>query len=226
MKEELPKLRESLHSFPDWVRDETEGLDIEQMAFAAREPAWARWSIELQIRHIALGPPVWLSRRAGEVLLKAGYIFPDSAEAIAKLDRAGVRFVPAEIVQHRNALIAFLRPWADLCCTIIDREGPEGLQSLTFSFLEDRPVGRRSQNDPKRAIDYHRILARLHPSGYTEDPDRPGLFHLHVGGVLRNIHWNVLAHLRTIQRLKNFMGLSSALELPREGYLTLSEFYD
>ncbi len=224
MREEFSRLGAALKGYPDLVRGEVEGLTLEQMAYASQEPPWARWSIDLQMRHIALVTPAWLALRAGELLRQRGYAFPETAPIIAELIRAGVRHVPPEVAPHREALTDFMRPWADLCCAIIDREGAERLRSLTFTHYTDPDWVR--PGDPFKPVDYHRMAAGLHPSGFREDPAKPGLFHLEVGAVLRHIWWNVLAHLRTIQRLKLLQGLPLAHELPREGYLTLPEFYD
>jgi hypothetical protein len=50
--------------------------------------------------------------------------------------------------------------------------------------------------------------------------------HVELGTTLRHIYWNVLAHLRAVQRLKMRQELSLVRDLPREGYLTLTDFYD
>ena len=117
-----------------------------------------------------------------------------------------------------------MQPWADICCNIIDREGNEKLRSLAFTYYADPETNRLG--DPLKPVDYHRIAAGLHPYGYKEDPKRPGLFHVELGTTLRHIYWNVLAHLRTVQRLKIRQELSLVTDLPREGYLTLTDFYD
>ncbi|MBI2178735.1 MAG: hypothetical protein HYU38_10445 [Candidatus Tectomicrobia bacterium] len=224
MESEFPRLRESLEAYPGLVWSEIDGLTLEQMAYASQEPPWARWSIDLQVRHIALVTPVWLFLRAEETLRRRGYAFPESGPAVASLVRAGGRHIPPELAPDRRALIAFLRPWAGLCCRIMDREGEEGLRSMEFTYYTDPEWVR--PGDPKRPVEYHRIAARLHPAGFREDPQRAGLFHLQMTAVLRHIFWNVLAHLRTVQRLKMAQGLTPVLALPREGYLTLPEFYD
>ena len=224
MKEEWKNLRTAIKTYPNLVYKEVEGLTHEQMSYANEEPPWARWSIDLQLRHIALVTPVWLSLRAGEVLHRAGYTFPETAKIIADLIAAGIRHVPPEVAPDRKAIIAFMQPWADLCCEIIDREGEERLRSLSFTHYADPEAVR--PGDPQKPVDYHRIAAGLHSYGFQEDPKRPGLFHVEIGTTLRHIYWNVLAHLRTVQRLKMRQGLPLVRDLPREGYLTLPEFYD
>ena len=63
MSEEWRDLGTNLANYPDLVYEEVEGLTHEQMCYANEEPPWARWSMDLQIRHIALMTPVWLSMR-------------------------------------------------------------------------------------------------------------------------------------------------------------------
>ena len=91
MNEECEKLRTALKNYPDLIYGEVEGLTHEQMSYANEEPPWARWSIDLQLRHIALVTPVWLSLRAGEVLRREGQTFPETAKIIAELIAAGIR---------------------------------------------------------------------------------------------------------------------------------------
>ncbi len=224
MNEEWNKLRTALKNYPDLVYGEVEGLNHEQMSYANEEPPWARWSIDLQLRHIALVTPVWLSLRAGEMLRREGYTFPETAKIIADLIAAGIRHVPPEAAPDRKAIIAFMQPWADLCCEIIDREGEKRLRTLAFTHYTDPEAVR--PGDPQKPVNYHRIAAGLHPHGFQEDPERPGLFHVEIGTTLRHIYWNVLAHLRTVQRLKMRQGLPLVRNLPREGYLTFTNFYD
>ncbi len=224
MNEEWKKLGVALEDYPDLVYEEVESLTHEQMCYANEEPPWARWSMDLQIRHIALMTPVWLYLRAGEMLTREGYAFPDTAGLIANLIDGGIRHVPPEAAGDKKAVVDFMRPWAALCCEIIERESEERLRSLSFTYYTDPDVSRAG--DPHKPVDYHRMSVRLHPFGFSEDEERPGLFHLEIGGVLRHIYWNVLAHLRTVQRLKLRQGLPVKAELPREGYLTLPEFYD
>ncbi|MEE9255986.1 MAG: hypothetical protein V3V56_02320, partial [bacterium] len=70
------------------------------------------------------------------------------------------------------------------------------------------------------------MASKLHPWGVSEDPERPGDIIIELGGALRQIHWEVLAHLRTLQRFKELLGLPVRLRLPREGYLSLPRFYN
>jgi hypothetical protein len=224
MNQEIKELRRKLVSYPDMIREETEGLSFEQMAFADREPGWARWSIDLHIRHMAQIPCTWLCVEESENLRAAGYSFPPSTEALVKNRLSGSRLVSPEIAPHRQALLELLKEWSDFCCLIVDQEGPEGLRRIEIHRYVD-PEEQRP-GDPKKSIEYTRLDAQLHPTGYTEDPNQPGHFIIELGTALGHFYWNMLAHLRNIQRIKSLMGIHPALELPREGYLKFSEFYD
>jgi hypothetical protein len=82
------------------------------------------------------------------------------------------------------------------------------------------------EDSPERPIDLWRMLAELHPYGVHEDPDKPGHFPMELIAVIRQIYWEFLAHLRSIQRLKGLLRLSASVALPKEGYLIISKFHD
>ena len=82
------------------------------------------------------------------------------------------------------------------------------------------------EDSPDRFIDFARMAAQHHPYGWEEMAGQPGHFKVELIAALRQIYWELLAHLRTIQRLKGLLGLPESTELPREGYLTFSKFRD
>jgi len=83
------------------------------------------------------------------------------------------------------------------------------------------------EDSPEKPIDLWRMLAGLHPWGVWENPEEPGDFRLELGAVMRQIHWENLAHLRTVQRFKEtIFHLPIQVTLPREGYLTVPKFYE
>ena len=223
-KEEKLELQAALAGFPEGLRKETDGLSFEQMTFAAQEPGWARWSIDNHIRHVAQIPANWLYVRTGEALLAAGYFFPPTAEAIAKVRRSGPRLVRPQIAPDLNALLDILVTWMIFCCWVLDRKDDEGLRSIQVHLYVD-PEEKRP-DDPRKTVEYGRDAAALHPTGYVEDPQQPGHFTVELGTALRHIHWNMLAHHRNIQRIKSLLGLPQAMALPRVGYLSLPDYYD
>jgi len=62
IRAEILSLRKSLAAAPSRVIDELSGLNPEQMAFSQGDPVWARWSADMQLRHIALMICRWLGR--------------------------------------------------------------------------------------------------------------------------------------------------------------------
>jgi len=117
-----------------------------------------------------------------------------------------------------------MRPLFAVAAEVLDRETPETLRSIACLRIVDPEAWR--EDSPERPIDFWRMAARLHPFGVREDPARPGRFTVELAAALRQIHWEILAHLRSVQRLKGLLGLPARVSLPREGYLTLSKFYD
>ncbi|MBT3434547.1 MAG: hypothetical protein HN435_11620, partial [Nitrospinaceae bacterium] len=51
---EVPLLKEALAGDAERIRTEIASLSEEQMTFSQQEPVWARWSVDAQLRHIAL----------------------------------------------------------------------------------------------------------------------------------------------------------------------------
>ena len=228
MRAEIPALRAGLAADPDWVADEIADFSGEQFSFERQEPVWARWSPEIQVRHMASVPCRYLLGFFGETLLERGYELPEVGqeflrEAMAMRQGSGSR-VPPEICPDRHSLIGFMRPLFALCVEILDRERPEDLRAITCQRWVDPEATRKDA--PENVIDYWRLAARLHPFGLREDSDRPGHFTIELCAYLRQIHWEILAHLRTVQRFKSLFGLPVRVQLPREGFLTLSKFYN
>ena len=107
MRAEVPGLREGLSCVPDQVALETEDFTEEQLAHRQEEPAWAQWSVDQQIRHIASPPCSWLLDRFRDGLIARGYKLPD-------LDPAALRarqgpFIPPGMAPDREAVIELMR---------------------------------------------------------------------------------------------------------------------
>ena len=63
------------------------------------------------------------------------------------------------------------------------------------------------------------------PRGAGEDPERSGYLRYSLEGSLWMVFYEMLTHVRSIQRLKQHQGLSLAQDLPRVGYLRLPEYW-
>lgn len=218
---EIPSLRKSLAAAPSRVMDELSGLNPEQMAFSRNDPVWARWSADMQLRHIALMICRWLGRFRAP-LEERGHTLPE-VDLDAVMSGNG-RHMPAAICPDQASLLAFIRAHCEVCTAILDRESPETLRALAGERAVDPEA--HYTDSPGSFIGFARMAARLHPYGWEEVPGSPGRFRVELIAALRQIHWEILAHLRTIQRLKALLGLPETIPLPREGYLEMAEFYD
>ncbi len=218
---EIPVLRAGLAAAPARLTREMAGIPEAQMGFRREEPVWARWSAEMQLRHMALMICRWLERFK-EPLEEKGYSFP-AVDMDAVMSGNG-RHIPPVVCPDREALLSFIYVRCALGAEILDRESPEILRSLTCNRIVDPEA--HYEDSPDRFIDFARMAAEHHPYGWREVPDQPGHFRVELIAALRQVHWEILAHLRTVQRLKGLLGLPEAVALPREGYLTFPKFYD
>lgn len=218
---EIPHLRRELHAAPDRLEKEVAGLTDEQMAFKRDDPIWARWSAEMQLRHMALMISNWLERYR-QPLEANGHEFPD-VDSKAVMSGNG-RHIPASLCPDRQSLLSFIRIRCDLAAEILGRESPETLRSLRGIRSVDPQA--HYEDSPERFIDFARMAAKHHPYGWREVSDQPGQFEVELIAALRQVHWELLAHTRSIQRLKRLLGLPETVSLPREGYLVFPKFYD
>ncbi|MDA0998892.1 MAG: hypothetical protein O2807_00055 [bacterium] len=220
MADEIPVLLIGLAADPDIVAKEIENVSGEDFTYSQDEPGWARWSIETQMRHMANVPCHWLINQFGDSLRDKRYDLPDvDMKAISKAERQ----IPESVCPDADSLIAFMRPFFDLGVEILMRETPGSLREITCLRKVDPNLSRGVP--PEKPVDFWRMASSLHPIGVREDAARGG-FVIELGAALRQIHWEILAHTRTIQRIKNILKLPILSELPREGYLTMDRFYD
>jgi hypothetical protein len=222
MRAETPGLREGLQRVPDQVALETEDFTEEQLAHRQEEPVWAQWSVDQQIRHIASPPCTWLLDRFRDKLIARGHK-PPEIDLKALRDRKGP-FIPPGMAPDREAVIELMHPLFAFCDGILERESPSDLRSTTFQHTV--APNATFTGSSEKLIDFMRLWPKVHPFGASEDPARPGHFTFELGTILRQIYWEALAHLRTIQRFKRIFGLPEKIVIPRLGYLTLPKYYD
>ena len=222
VREEMTHLRKGLTGSADLVAAEFAGFPEDKLGFTQDEPVWARWSADTQLRHMACVPCRWLHGLCREVLEPRGHRLPEMD--MAAINTGTGRHIPPEILSDVKSLIAFMREMHAFCVDLLDKETLESLQELKCLRLVDTEAWR--EDSPERPIDLWRMLAELHPYGVHEDPAKPGNFPMELIAVIRQIYWETLAHLRSVQRLKGLLGLPVNVDLPREGYLTVSKFYD
>lgn len=223
MRDEIPHLRAALAEDHGRVAREIALFSDEEYTRAQDAPAWARWSPEIQLRHIAYVPCRWLLDLLGGALRARGYTLPPVDMAALKASPG--RWVPPEMCPDREALLTFLRAMLDFGLEIIERETPEGLLDVTCVWEVDLSEGREDEHAEESAIDFWRQAARLHPIGVRESPEREGHFLIALGAALRQIHWEILAHVRTLQRFGEMYGHPAGGALPREGYISLDKYW-
>lgn len=222
IEDEIAHLKRAFAIAGDRVAEEFKDFPEDQLGFTQDEPVWARWSAETQIRHMACVPCRWLHNLCGDFLRERGYTLPEID--MDQVNAGTGRHIPPEICPDVDSLIQFMREIHRFCIEILEKETPQSLRELKCTRLVDVEAWR--EDSPERPIDLWRMLAELHPYGVHEDPDKPGHFPMELIAVIRQIHWETLAHLRTVQRLKGLLNLPVKVDLPKEGYLTVSKFYD
>lgn len=156
---EARRLAEALAADPDRIEAEISGMSDEQMAYSADDPVWARWSAEMNLRHIALLSCRWFNRLRGP-LEERGYTFPE-VEMEAVMSGNG-RHIPPAICPDTASLLAFIRAHCDLASGILSREGDETLRGISG----ERVV------DPEASYTVRRALHRLRPHSGPAPPLR------------------------------------------------------
>ena len=211
---------ESLGAMPpygrivEWLKLEVEGLSATELDYDDLSPdkEWMWWSIRRQVSHIAWDALVFTSRRCGHLL------WPDDQ-------------VPEPIVWDDHYMGR-----SPKYARVLDEskywELPELFDKLDIGigWLE-RVVSEQSidvlRADIKsvRGSYFWQYAITTLPRGAGADPDRTGYLQYTLEGSLWMVFYEMLSHIRTIQRLKLHQGLTPAQELPRVGYLRLPEYW-
>jgi len=198
----------------DWLGAEVDGLDDAHLDFDDHDPAreWMWWSIRRQVSHIAWDTLVFSHRRCGALLWPRGD-------------------VPEPIVWEHHHLGPAMR-----YDRVLDEDAywavPDLLEkvALGLSWLErvvtEQPIETlRATHASIRGTYFWRYVITTLPRGAGVDPDRPGYLRYDLEGSLWMVFYEVLAHIRTVQRLRLAQGLRTRVELPRVGYLRLPEYW-
>lgn len=197
------------------IETEVEGLTDEQLDFDDNGPdnEWMWWSIRRQVSHIGWDSLVFTSRRCGALL------WPDGD-------------VPAPIVWEHHLMGNPACRWdrvldEDLYVTIPDLVAKV---AIGVGWLErvvaEQPIEiLRSDVTSVRGTAFWAYAITTLPRGAGADPDRRGYLRYTLEASLWMVFYEMLTHVRTIQRLKTHMGLPLAQELPRVGYLRLPEYW-
>ena len=197
-----------------WIETEVDGLSDEHLDFDDQSPdkEWMWWSIRRQVSHIGWDALVFTSRRCGSML------WPDGD-------------VPAPIVWQDH----YMGPQAKF-----DRMLDPGRYSTIPDLIEKIEIGigwlervvaeqsiesLRADVTSVRATHFWKYAITTLPRGAGDDPDRPGYLRYTLEGSLWMVFYEMLSHIRTMQRLKLHLGLPLAQELPRVGYLRLPHYW-
>ncbi len=198
----------------DWVTAETDGLTDAELDLDDHHPdrEWMWWSIRRQVSHIAWDALVFTHRRCAHLLWPNG----DEPEPIVWKDH----HLGPEMKYDR--VLDEDRYWA--VPDLIDK------MEVGIGWLE-RVVAERSISELRadttsiRGTYFWEYVITTLARGAGPDPDRPGYLRYTLEGSLWMVFYEQLAHIRTIQRLKEHQGLTCAVELPRVGYLRLPEYW-
>jgi hypothetical protein len=202
------------HHIADWVEAETLVLSREQLDFhdSSPEKEWMWWSCRRQISHIAWDALVFTKRRAGHLLWPDG----DVPEPINWLEhQMGAqnkwdRVLDENLFWELPQLFAHLRLGISWLTQVVQEQSIEVLRS------DVRTV---------RGTHFWKYVIATLPRGarICEKDERDIIYDLE--GSLWMVFYEMLTHIRTIQRLKLHLGLETSVDLPKVGYLRLPHYW-
>ena len=187
-------------SLYDLIAAEVQGLNDEQLDFDSEQWEWSRWSIRVQISHMASLIFRWLIIRWG------GVVFPDGEH--------GVEDVRGVADSDSDRRMDDGRYWAlpDVMAKL-----KEGID-LAQRVLSERDVGfLRGHTYLQEQSPEWRLMIKAHPTGITSTGE-PGKAAMTLEATMRHIYFEETTHVYNIQRLKRAQALPTAVEVPRVGY--------
>ena len=197
-----------------WVEAETETLSNEQLDFHDPSPdkEWMWWSCRTQISHMAWDSLVFTKRRAGHLLWPDG----DIPEPINWLDHQMGPNSKWDRVLNPNKF------WEvpDLIEKL--EVGVSWLDQLVTEYTIDQL---RSEMQTVRGTNFWKYVITTLPRGAEVSQEDSSSITYNLEGSLWMVFYELLSHVRTIQRLKTYQGLETKVELPRVGYLRLPHYW-
>lgn len=202
------------HHIADWIEAETLELSGEQLDFhnSSPEKEWMWWSCRRQISHIAWDSLVFTKRRAGHLLWPNGDV-PE----------------PINWVDHQ---MGPNNRWDRVLDTDLFWEVPDLLAKLRLGIswltqvVQEQPIEVfRSDFRTVRGTQFWNYVITTLPRGarISEEDERDIIYDLE--GSLWMVFYEMLSHVRTVQRLKLHQGLETAVDLPKVGYLRLPHYW-
>lgn len=198
----------------DWLEAELVGVSDAQLDFDDLHPdrEWMWWSIRRQVSHMAWDSLVFPRRRC------AALLWPDGE-------------VPEPIVWDDHRLGRKAR-WDRVLDEDLFRTLPDILNKLRLgiSWLErvvaEQPIEvLRATTETVHGTPFWAYVIQTLPRGAGLVDEPAGHIGYTLEGSLWMVFYELLTHIRTIQRLKLIQGLDLAIELPRVGYLRLPEYW-
>lgn len=198
----------------DWLQPEIEDLSDAQLDFDDLHPdrEWMWWSIRRQVSHMAWDSLVFPYRRCAPLL------WPD-AEPPAPINwddhlmGRGARWdrvLDEDRFRDLPAIIEKLSKGIEWLTRVVTEQSIEVLRSTTRSV---------------HGTAFWAYVIQTLPRGAAPVADPPGHILYDLEGSLWMVFYELLTHVRTIQRLKMAQGLEVVVSLPRVGYLRLPEYW-
>lgn len=206
---------------PGWYAREVKGLTEDQLDFDGDREEWMRWSIRRQVSHVAYAHFSWLLLRWAPMVFRPEDRLPEfDAEAAARYDR---RF-DEETHGPMDRLLSRLGEAVDVVSLILGRE--------TVAEMRRKELERVIQSGERyptgdSILAFWEAASRINPDirpVRRAGPADPHRFRINLVGMIRQLYFECLLHLHTVQRLKRAQGLAPAVDIPREGYLLLPAF--
>ena len=198
-----------------WIETEVAGLTDAQLDLDDLSPdkEWMWWSIRRQVSHIGWDALVFTSRRCGPLLWPDGTI-PDTIVWDDHLMKKGGarwdRVLDESLYWELPDLIAKIDVGISWLERVVSEQTIETLRADVTSV---------------RGTAFWAYAITTLPRGAGPDPDRPGHLRYTLEASLWMVFYEMLTHIRTIQRLKIHQGLEPAQSLPRVGYLRLPHYW-
>lgn len=198
-----------------WIEAESAGLTPDQLDFDDTHPdnEWMWWSVRRQVSHIAWDSLVFTSRRCGSLLWPDGDV-PRPIEwehhLMGNPECAWDRVLDETKYWELRDLIAKVDTGIGWLERVVTEQPVEALRADVTSV---------------RGTPFWKYAITTLPRGAGADPERRGYLRYTLEASLWMVFYEMLTHVRTIQRLKLHLGLALAQELPRVGYLRLPEYW-
>jgi len=197
----------------DWTRVEVAGLTDRQLDFDDQHPdrEWMWWSIRRQVSHMAWDSLFFTYRRCGHLLWPEG-------DAPATIDWADHQMSKGRWDRVLDETLFWNMP------DLLDKLAV-GVGWLEQVVAEQPIETLRADLTSVHATYFWKYATSTLPRGVDVDPGDQRKLRYTLEASLWMVFYEILTHIRTIQRLKIHQGLEPAQTLPRVGYLRLPEYW-